>query len=135
MPKAPPDVNALLRAARAVRKRAYAPYSKYLVGAAVITPGGKVYAGCNVENASYGLCLCAERNALGQAIAAGETMFTMIAITAAGPAPVPPCGMCRQVMSELMGPDGLVVCENQERERATFRVSDLLPAAFTPKFL
>ena len=89
----------LINAAAAVRMRAYAPYSKFLVGAALRADDGTLYAGCNVENASYGLTVCAERNALFQMVAAGRRMVTEIAI--ATPGGHAPCGACRQVMSEF----------------------------------
>ena len=118
-----------------MRKRAYAPYSKYTVGAALVGQSGRVYLGCNVENASYGLCLCAERNAVGQAIAAGEKKLAMVAISAQGPRPVPPCGMCRQVLAEFMPPEGLVISENEKRAQATYTIAELLPHAFDHHFL
>jgi cytidine deaminase len=125
---------ALLRAARAMRKRAYAPYSKYTVGAALLGKSGRVYLGCNVENASYGLALCAERNAVAQAIAAGERRFAAIAISAAGPEPVPPCGMCRQVLAEFMSAETPVFTENDRGQSAGYTVGELLPHAFSHRF-
>ncbi|MBL7077263.1 MAG: cytidine deaminase [Kiritimatiellae bacterium] len=95
----------LLAAAAAVRRSAHAPYSKYLVGAALLAEDGSVITGCNVENASYGLTMCAERVAIGTAVASGRTTFKAIAIVAdEGPAPFP-CGACRQVLAEFCGPD------------------------------
>jgi cytidine deaminase len=95
----------LLSAAAAARRNAHAPYSKYEVGAALLTDHGSVFTGCNVENASYGLTMCAERVAIGAAVAAGETSFKAIAIVAdEGPAPFP-CGACRQVLAEFCTPD------------------------------
>jgi len=125
---------ALLAKARAMRARAYAPYSHYTVGAALLAGSGKVYGGCNVENASYGLAICAERSAVAQAVAQGETSLVAIAISAAGPEPVPPCGMCRQTLSELLPPDAPVLCENDRGARARFTVRELLPHAFTKRF-
>lgn len=95
------DWQALRAAAHAVQKRAYAPYSRFHVGAALLTEDGRIFSGCNVENASYGLCLCAERNAVGQAVAAGVQKFRAIAIIATGDKAASPCGMCRQVLSEF----------------------------------
>ena len=129
------DAKKLLKQARAMRKRAYAPYSKYTVGAALLGKSGTVYLGCNVENASYGLAICAERNAIAQAIAQGERDFVGIAISAAGPAPVPPCGMCRQTLAEFLRADAPVVCENARGKRAEWTVSGLLPHMFTKRFL
>jgi cytidine deaminase len=128
------DPDRLLRIAREARRRAYAPYSKYKVGAALLGASGRVYPGCNVENASYGLCLCAERNAFGSGVAAGDRRFIAIAITASGPDPVPPCGMCRQVIAELMAPSAPVIAENQRRRRTTWTAAELLPDAFTRRF-
>ena len=130
-----PNLNALLTKARAMRRRAYAPYSRFTVGAALLGKSGKVYLGCNVENASYGLAICAERNAVAQAVAQGEREFMAIAISAAGPEPVPPCGMCRQTLAEFMPMDAPVVFENEKRARTRSTVGDLLPHAFTPRFL
>jgi cytidine deaminase len=128
------DVEGLIRAARRVRRRAYAPYSRYKVGAALLAASGRVYLGCNVENASYGLALCAERGAFAQAIAAGEKRFTAIAVTGKGPAPVPPCGMCRQTLAELMPARAPVICDNG-RVSTIFTVAELLPGPFTKSFL
>ena len=117
-----------------MRRRAYAPYSKYTVGAALIGKSGKVYLGCNVENASYGLAICAERNAVAQAVAAGERAFRAIAISASGPEPVPPCGMCRQTLAEFMSADAIVISENHRGRVAAWTVGELLPHAFTKRF-
>ena len=118
----------LVRCALGVRLRAYAPYSGYLVGAAVLAADGTVVTGCNVENASYGATICAERVALTAAVAQGLREFTAIAVvTQNGGAP---CGMCRQVMAEL-GPEMAVyIGDGQGRYRAT-TVSESLPAMFT----
>lgn len=122
----------LLVLARAAAKRAYAPYSRFRVGAAV-EASGQTYTGCNVENASYGLTVCAERVALFTAVAAGHRRVERLAVTCADAGPElgengrMPCGACRQVMAELMGPDGEVLVDGVR----VFRVSDLLPSAFT----
>lgn len=113
-------------------ERAYVPYSRFRVGAAV-EADGQTYAGCNVENASYGLTVCAERVALFTAVAAGHRRVARIAVTCVDAGPEigeggrMPCGACRQVMAELMGPDGEVLVDGVR----TFRVSELLPSAFT----
>ncbi len=122
----------LLAAAAAARKHAYAPYSDYRVGAALLTGDDHVITGCNVENASYGLTICAERVALGSAVAAGKTAFKAIAIVAdGGPKPFP-CGACRQVLSEFCQPDTPVYVAGSgytgDYESTTLGV--LLPRAF-----
>ena len=131
MPDRPP-VDPLLLLAREAAERAYVPYSRFRVGAAVEVDG-LTYAGCNVENASYGLTVCAERVALFTAVAAGHLRVARIAVTCVDAGPElgeggrMPCGACRQVMAELMGPDGEVLVDGVR----TFRVADLLPSAFT----
>lgn len=136
-PRKKPDFDeaTLLKAAKAMRKRAHAPYSNYTVGAALLCGSGATYLGCNVENASYGLCLCAERNAIGQAVAAGEKRFVGIAIAARGPVPVPPCGMCRQVLAEFLPAEAPVVSQNERGAIARWTVGGLLPHAFDKNFL
>ena len=120
----------LMAAARRVRANAHAPYSQFAVGAAVLAEDGTIYAGCNVENASFGLTLCAERVALTSAIAAGKTRFQAIAVVA--PGKTAPCGACRQVLAEFCD-DLLILIADGESERPAveFRLRDLLPAAFT----
>jgi cytidine deaminase len=126
------DPDGLMELARAAAERAYAPYSQFRVGAAV-EADGTTFAGCNVENASYGLTICAERVALFSAVAAGHRRIERIAVTCidapaelAAPGRMP-CGACRQVMVELMGPDGDVVIDGV----GTYRVAELLPIAFS----
>jgi cytidine deaminase len=97
--------TALVEAAARARDRAYAPYSLYRVGAAALAPDGAIFAGCNVENASYGLALCAERSAVAQLIAAGATRIAAIAVVTAGPEPARPCGLCRQTLCEFADDD------------------------------
>src|SRR5579864_6622228 len=98
------DIQQLLRAARSASRQAYCPYSRFAVGAALLSADGRVFAGCNVENASYGLTICAERNAIFQAVAAGERRIQAIAIYTPTPTPSAPCGACRQVLYEF-GPE------------------------------
>jgi cytidine deaminase len=127
------EALAYLRApAREASARAHAPYSGFHVGAAVGTVGGPVYAACNVESASYGLTQCAERNALGSAIAAGVRPGTLdaIVIYLPGDSPIPPCGACRQVMRELMAPGAIVVTCGDEDSCSAWTVEELLPDAF-----
>jgi len=119
----------LLAAARAARRQAYAPYSKFRVGAALLTADGKIVTGCNVENASYGLTICAERVAITKAISEGHRKFQALAIAAPSASPTP-CGACRQVLAEFG--DLVVVCADSRR-RATaqfYRLEELLPAGF-----
>lgn len=129
--------KALVRKARDARKRAYAPYSGFKVGAAVRTRDGKIFGGCNVENASYGLCNCAERTALFSAIAAGYKPgdFTHLAVVADTDEPCAPCGACRQVMFELGGSNLIVVQSNLKGATTTAKMDQLLPGAFGPDSL
>lgn len=128
------DRARMLAAARAAMERAYAPYSGFRVGAALLTPDGGVVAGCNVENASYPVALCAERAALATAVASGAREFEALLIVADSPRPCPPCGMCRQALAEF-GVDLRVVLVGLGGAEAEYRLSDLLPEAFTPAFL
>ena len=100
-----PEPLKLLRAAAAAAKKAHAPYSKFHVGSALLAADGRVFTGCNVENASYGLTICAERNAIFAAVAAGQKKFKAVAIVASGKQMPYPCGACRQVLAEFCGPD------------------------------
>jgi cytidine deaminase len=125
------DVDALVAAARDVRERAYAPYSRFLVGAAVIS-GGQTFAAPNIENASYPLSVCAERNAVAVAVAAGRTRIDAVAVVGTGDHPTPPCGGCRQVLFEFGGGELSVICESPGGERAMWALEDLLPEAFGP---
>jgi cytidine deaminase len=124
----------LLAAARAAAKLAYAPYSKFRVGAAVLTSSGKIYAGCNVENASYGLSNCAERTAVFKAVAEGERQIVAVAVYTPTRRPTPPCGACRQVIHEF-GPRAVILCTCRSRERFETTLGQLLPGAFGPKSL
>lgn len=122
----------LVEQARAARRRAYAPYSHYLVGAAVLTAAGDVFTGCNIENASYGLTICAERVAIASAIAAGQRDFVMLAlVTANGGSP---CGACRQVMVEF-APDMPVIIADEQGIRQTLPAHALIPGFFGPEHL
>lgn len=124
----------LLRVARAVRERAYAPYSRFLVGAAVLTADGRVFSGCNVENSSYGLAICAERAALCKAVSEGARDVRVVAIVADTAKPCPPCGACRQMLSEL-GPHCRVILSNLAGDVEQSTIEALLPGAFTPAML
>lgn len=123
------DWSALRSAAEQARERAYAPYSQYRVGAALLDAEGHIHAGANVENASYGLCLCAERSAFGRAISDGVRSFRAIFVLTQGEAPGTPCGMCRQVLAEL-APAIPVRCETVGGARLDTNVAALLPFAF-----
>jgi len=127
------DAESLIAAAHAARAQAYAPYSRFHVGAALRARDGRVFSGCNVENASYGLCNCAERTALFSAIAAGYRPgdFTQLAVIADCDSPVAPCGACRQVILELGGAQLTVIQANLRGAVATTTAAALLPGAFT----
>src|SRR5689334_10723008 len=126
-----PDYEALVRAAIAARERAYAPYSRFSVGAAAQSASGAVYPGCNIENAAYGPSICAERVALGSAYAAGERRIAALAVVTPTDGPASPCGICRQVIAEL-APDAVVVLANLRGERRITTPQELLPFGFGP---
>ena len=132
-PRGTADAAALAGAARRARRDAYAPYSRYQVGAAVRTADGAVFTGANVENASYGLSMCAERVAIFAAAAAGHRRIPVVAVATAGRNPASPCGACRQVMAEFGVRDVYLVPLRGAPRRRRFR--DLLPDAFTAKDL
>ncbi len=125
------DWDALDAAATAVRARAHAPYSHYFVGAAVLTASGRIFAGCNIENASYGLALCAERSAIAQMVSAGEHTPVALTVVTQGPIPASPCGMCRQVLAEFADdlPIRLLVDGDPSKTDGT-TLAELLPRAF-----
>lgn len=130
MPNKSPEE--LLRVAADAAKSAYAPYSKFHVGAALETEGGMVFSGCNVENASYGLTICAERNSIFSMVAAGHQKIIQIAIVAGGDTPPYPCGACRQVINEFADPDCPVYVAPTNRIDAyeTMSLGELLPKSF-----
>jgi len=125
-------LDRLVEAAIAVRKRAYAPYSKYAVGAAIESSSGRVYVGCNVENASYGATICAERSAIAQMVAAGDRKPVACAVATGGAAPGTPCGICRQVLYELADdmPIALVAVGARKHTRNDTTLAALLPMGF-----
>lgn len=127
----PAQLKRLKAAARKAAMKAYAPYSKFKVGAAVMTESGRVFAGCNVENASYGLCNCAERTAIFSAVAAGERKFTCVVVYTPTPTATAPCGACRQVIYEF-GPRIRVHSFCNGLDRIDGSIQSLLPAAFGP---
>ena len=112
-------------------RNAYAPYSTFHVGAALLTEDGQVIAGCNVENASYPAGTCAERAAIGAAVAAGHQRFRAVFISTAADTPTPPCGVCRQVLAEF-GMDLIVIARTTQGAEARWVLADLLPHPFTP---
>ena len=119
----------LIALATEARQKAYAPYSQYLVGAALLAASGKVYTGANVENASYGLAICAERTAAVKAVSDGERDFAAIAVVTENGGS--PCGACRQVLNEF-GPEMRVLIADAAGKYRTLRLSELLPASFGP---
>ena len=124
------SLASLEKAARKVRERAYAPYSNFQVGAALESTSGKVFTGCNVENISYGLTICAERNAVFAAIAAGVRSFRRIVVVADSKEPVTPCGACRQVLSEF-SEHMEIVSINLQSQKYRAKLSELLPRSKT----
>lgn len=124
----------LVAAARAVRERASADYSGFKVGAALETRSGEIITGCNVENASYGLSVCAERVAIFKAISEGHREFTRVVVVADTDAPTPPCGACRQILWEFGG-DIEVILANLKEVKATLRMRELLPLPFDKRLL
>ncbi len=134
-PQPSPDaIQDLLRVAFAAAELAHSPYSKIKVGAALMSTDGQVFAGCNVENASYSLTLCAERVAAVKAISAGVTRFESIAIASSLDSPMMPCGACRQFLTEF-APDLFVVVQGKSGPRFQARLGGLLPHAFGPRDL
>jgi cytidine deaminase len=134
MPLPRPVCLRLEKAARQAARRAYAPYSRFRVGAAVLAGSGEIYTGANVENASYGLCNCAERTAIFSAVAAGERRITAVAVYTPTKELTRPCGACRQVIQEF-GPKATIICVGRTRARIETTLDALLPGAFGPRNL
>ncbi len=131
-----PEMVALLKShAKSAASRSYSPYSKFKVGAAVIGEGGEIFAGCNVENASYGLTQCAERNAISAAIAGGLRAGTLMSLLVYTPGEhvCPPCGACRQVMHEMMAEDSQVISCCDGDTYKTWARKEYLPDPFVPE--
>ncbi len=126
--------DALVEEALRARDKAYAPYSRFRVGAGLLCEDGTVIPGCNVENASYGLCVCAERSAVSTAVTSGRRAFRAIAIATASTPPSPPCGMCRQVLAEF-APGLEIVLVNPAGARVRTTLKKLFPGSFTPALL
>ena len=121
----------LINEAKFAREKAYVPYSKFKVGAALKTKEGTIFHGCNIENTAYSLCNCAERSALFSAYSHGSRDFEILVVVADSPRPVPPCGACRQVLSELCPNDMPVILTNLDDAVLETTVKDLLPGAFS----
>ena len=121
----------LLTIATQVREKAYAPYSRFKVGAAIRAGSGAVYAGCNVENVAYPEGTCAEAGAIAAMVAAGETVIAEMLVIADSPAPVPPCGGCRQKIAEFAAPDVVVTLCTTDGAARAMTVAELLPGQFT----
>ncbi len=128
------SLEALIPTALAARERAYAPYSKFRVGAALLAANGTVYTGCNVENASYGLCICAERSAVIRAVQEGQRRFAGLVVATQSKQPSPPCGMCRQTLAEFAA-DLPILLVNAKGARMMTSLKEIFPHSFTPDFL
>ena len=129
------DIQRLFDAARAAQGMAHAPYSRFLVGAAVLDENGRVHAGCNVENAAYPLGLCAEANAIGEMVLKGGRRIEAMLVIGDGAGLVPPCGGCRQRMREFADPDTPILVADPRRVREEFTLEQLLPHSFGPENL
>ena len=134
MPDASDASDALIAAALAARENAFAPYSKFKVGAAIEDTGGRIHTGCNVENSTYGLTVCAERVAVFKAISEGVRKFRRVAVAADTDSLTPPCGACRQILWEFCG-DIEIVLVNPRGQTETYRLKDLFPKPFDVSYL
>ncbi len=127
-----PDLDTLFAAAKAVQQKAYAPYSRFKVGAAILADDGKVYPGCNVENAAYPVGACAEAGAISAMVAGGARAIRAILVIGDGADLVTPCGACRQRIREFAAPETPIAIAGPEGVRARFSLAELLPASFGP---
>lgn len=125
------DKKKYIEEANKMLEKAYIPYSKFPVGALLVTKEGKIYTGCNIENASYGLCNCAERTAIFKAVSEGERDFSYLVITGETDGPISPCGACRQVIAEFCEPKMPVLLTNVKGDEKEVTVEQLLPGAFS----
>ena len=132
---APLHVETMLELARRALANAHAPYSRFKIGACVRAASGRLYAGCNVENASYPVTQCAEATAIGAMVAAGDRQIVEAVIVTEGAEPCPPCGRCRQQLAEFAGPDVRIHLCGPEGVRVTATLGELLPMAFGPRTL
>lgn len=121
----------LIQAAQEAMNQAYTPYSKFNVGAAILSEDGRIFTGCNIENASYGLTNCAERTAIFKAVSEGVREFKAMAVVGNTDMPISPCGACRQVLSEFANPNMLVFLANTKGDSKDFTVEELLPYSFS----
>lgn len=126
-------INRLLAEAFKIQKQAYAPYSNFRVGAALLGKSGKIYLGCNIENASYSPTCCAERVAMFKAISEGERDFIALAIVSDSNQPTPPCGVCRQVLSEFCQADMPIICSDKGGKFIATSLGELMPMIFTKR--
>lgn len=124
------SLELLVEKASLVRKNCYAPYSKFLVGAALLLKDGQVIAGVNIENASYPVSICAERSAMASAISLGHLDIEALAVVNSSPTLITPCGMCRQFLSEFLAADTPIILANDQGDRLITNISELLPKAF-----
>lgn len=125
------DIKKLVSEAKKALKNAYAPYSDFKVGAALISKSGKIYTGCNIENKSYGATICAERSAISKAVSDGEREFSAIAVASSANKPTSPCGICRQVLCEFSPDMKIIVCGDDDGY-IIYTASELLPADSIP---
>ncbi|MEC3885894.1 cytidine deaminase [Halobacillus litoralis] len=125
------ETKQLINEAKKIRERAYVPYSKFPVGAALVTEDGTLYTGCNIENAAYPVTCCAERVAIFKAVSDGHAKFKELAVVADTKRPVPPCGSCRQVMSEFFQSDVKIYTTNLHGDTKTFTMEEILPFSFS----
>ncbi len=132
----PAQIKLLREQAFKVQNHAYAPYSTFHVGAAILTTKGKIYSGCNIENASYGATVCAERVAVWSALASGDSAkIAAVYVTVNAAESWPPCGLCRQVLVEFAAPDAVVFCEGESQKVKKYKLTDLMPEAVVPAAL
>lgn len=129
------DLELLFKAALKVRQNSYSPYSKYQVASAILTTDGQIYSGINVENASYGATMCAERSAIFTAVSQGHKKIKEVLVLTDESEPWPPCGLCRQVIAEFASDNTLIHLANLKGVKSTLKFSELFPQAFTPTHL